>query len=229
MNHLDPLLVTMQTQAKEWDERKDSRFIFLRCYSVMTGNMIKAVEEGRFEDAEWVNKLLHRFADYYFDALHLYEKQKDQAPHVWQQVHDASIQHELHVLQHLLLGVNAHINYDLVLALYDEISPEWNGMDENRRSIRRSDHELVNRIIAETIDEVQDKVIERQAPFMAIVDNLMGRVDEWLLSELITGWRTDVWNETCTMLSTDSPQAREELRNALEAKVIRKASQLLNF
>ena len=36
--------------------------------------MLVALEQGSFEDVEWVDRLLHRFADYYFDALSCYER-----------------------------------------------------------------------------------------------------------------------------------------------------------
>jgi hypothetical protein len=40
----------------------------------MTEKMLVALEQGSFEDVEWVDRLLHRFADYYFDALSCYER-----------------------------------------------------------------------------------------------------------------------------------------------------------
>lgn len=219
----------MKSRADAWEKLGDHRFVFLRCYSMMTGNMLTAIAAGRFNDDGWVGHLLHRFAGYYFDALTLYDAGDQQVPLVWKQVHDASRQQQLHVLQHLLLGINAHINYDLVLAIYDAMAPDWKSLTEDQLQTRMADHNLVNQIIGETIDSVQDQVIEREAPFMKVVDNLMGRVDEWLLSELIASWRTDVWHEGCTMLTSESDEQKEALRLSLEQKVRLKASQLLEF
>lgn len=196
---------------------------------MMTGNMIQAIQAHRFKDEGWVSHLLHRFAAYYLDALEKYEAGDAQTPAVWRQVHDASRNQQLHVLQHLLLGINAHINYDLVLAIYDAMEPDWTTLSAHKLEERMQDHDLVNRIIRETIDAVQDEVIELEAPFMKVVDSLMGRVDEWLLTELITNWRTDVWNESCTMLGAKSDQEKETMRSALEEKVMKKAAQLLEY
>ncbi len=225
----DPLLDRMTARAAEWEVCGDKRYIFLQCYTLMTSNMLEAVRQGRFSDPVWVENLLRSFAGYYFDALSMYEGQPDQTPAVWKQAHDASCTGKLHVMQHLLLGVNDHINYDLVLALYDEIAADWQVMSVEQRTMRKSDHDQVNRIIAETIDRVQDEVIEKHSPFMAVVDRLMGRVDEWMLSELISGWRREVWNETCTMLAATTPEQRDEMKAALEAKVMKKATQMLTF
>ena len=51
------------------------------------------------------------------------------------------------VLQNLLLGINAHINYDLVLTIYDMPAPEWERLTEEQRRRRFQDHCTVNVII----------------------------------------------------------------------------------
>lgn len=225
----EQLLSQMNIQAATWESQDDKRFIFLRCYNMMTANMIEAVQQGRFQDGVWVGKLLHRFAAYYFEALEQFEHNDAHTPPVWSQVHDASTHQDLHVLQHLLLGINAHINYDLVLALYDELVAEWTDDDRDVRQQRMADHNMVNTIIGETIDTVQDQVIERELPLMRLVDNLMGRVDEWLLSELISSWRSEVWEECGAMLKCESPENKESLRCTLEKRVMARAEGILHF
>ena len=157
----------------------------------MTENMLVAIEENKFNDNEWVAQLLHRFADYYFDALTCYNC-GDVTPAVWSEVHKAAATKKLHVIQHLLLGVNAHINYDLVLSLYDMLAPEWNSLSDEMREKRYQDHCLVNATIGATIDKVQDEVVEKYAPRMNVVDRVMGRLDEMLLLKLISEWRDSV-------------------------------------
>ena len=167
-----------------------------------------ALEEKRFIDEVWVRHMLHRFAEYYFDALACFDC-GEAVPNVWRYVHDAAEHEELHVLQHLFLGVNAHINYDLVLTLYEILNPEWNALSERERESRYQDHLLVNTIIEETIDKVQDEVVEKHAPQMDLVDKLMGRLDEMLIGKLIRSWRKSVWTHTLHLLETqDQPKAQ---------------------
>lgn len=226
MHTADHLLTRMFSQADVWEKNGDQRYIFQRCYGMMSSNMAAAIENGRFTDARWVNELMLRFADYYFDALDLYEKDRALSPPVWRQAHDAAREKHLHILQHLLLGINAHINYDLPLVLYERLCTEWPMLAEEGRRVRHDDHETVNRIIAETIDSVQDTVIEPRAPFMAVVDRLMGRMDEWLLSQLIAGWRADVWRVALDLLAAGSPGQRETIRQAQEKKVLERGYEL---
>ena len=54
-------------------------------------------------------------------ALHAYENHSSDAPEVWQLAHSAAIDPHITALQKLLLGVNAHINYDLVLTVASQL------------------------------------------------------------------------------------------------------------
>lgn len=216
-----PVLDRMRRQLRRWEDEGDLRSIFLGCYSMMTENMLHAVDRGRFRDPEWVDRLLHRFADYYFDALTAYDAGDPSVPRAWKSVHTASTRSELHVLQHLLLGVNAHINYDLVLTLCDMLGAEWDALDGSDLALRREDHLTVNEVIAETVDAVQDEVVEKHEPVMKLLDFALGGVDERFLTALISSWRHQVWDRTEAMLRADSPEARESLRLQVEEEVLR--------
>ena len=209
----------MEDIAHQWENQKDPRAIFLRCYSMMSANMMQALEENRFENKAWVQQLLHRFADYYFDALACFDC-GETVPVVWQHVHQLSTHKKLHVLQHLLLGVNAHINYDLVLTLYDMLKDDWQKLPPSKRQSRYLDHITVNTIIAETIDKVQDEVVEQYAPSMKFIDRIMGRIDEKLLVGLITKWRESVWENAVQMLNAQEADQKEKIRQVLEKKVL---------
>ena len=105
----------MKRQYLKWEASGDHRSIFLKCYSMMTRNMLDALAAGRFHDREWAGDLLHLFAEYYFVALKRYEADPASAPAAWRYAFDAAQSGKLHVMQHLFLGINAHINYDLVV------------------------------------------------------------------------------------------------------------------
>ncbi len=73
--------------------------------------------------------LLHRFADYYFDALDAYDADPARTPAVWRVAHEATRAPRTSAVQHLLLGLNAPINYGLVRTLVDVLEPEWARLD----------------------------------------------------------------------------------------------------
>ncbi len=186
----------------------------------MTTNMLAAVERQEFNDSAWVDRLLHRFAEYYFLALEAYEHDPTNAPRVWQLTHNLTRDSGILALQKLLLGVNAHINYDLVLALFDLLRPEWDSLSDRLRAARYVDHCHVNDIIARTIDTVQDRVLEPAMPWMDLVDKLLGPMDEKLISTLISRWRELVWQNTVRLLETKNPSEQTRIIAEVEKEAL---------
>jgi hypothetical protein len=206
----DRVIQQMQALIQNWTGINDSRSIFLSCYQLMTHNTLKAIERDEFYDSKWVNGLLNRFADYYFIALDQYENDPHAAPMVWQLAHNATRNSNAMAIQTLLLGVNAHINYDLVLTLVDVLTPEWSTLDEEKLGQRYGDHDRVNTIIAASIDAVQDDILEPAMPIMEFIDDVFGGLDERLISHLIRSWRENVWNNATQLLRMDGDGNREE-------------------
>lgn len=215
----------MQSYLDAWESAKDHRAIFLGCYLMMTRNMLAAISAEEFEDNAWVSRLLHRFAEYYFSSLEGFEKQQI-IPAAWTLAFEAAGQPRLHVLQNLLLGVNAHITYDLVFTLVEILTPEWKGMSPTLRLSRYRDHCHVNEIIRQTIDSVQDQVIERLDPAMKWVDEALGPLDEWMTSWFIADWREEVW-ENAVHLLTCTEIEREGISRQVEQRALDRGSALL--
>ena len=217
------VIVQMEHTIRRWQASADRRSTFLKCYLLMTRNMLIGLETGEFHDPDWVERLLNRFAEYYFQALREYRSRDQRAPSVWRRAHIIAVGGEAQVLQDLLLGVNAHINYDLVLALVDVLEPEREQLTEEKLRQRYADHCRVNVIIGRTIDSVQDEVIEVLEPEMDVLDKLLGRLDEWMISSLITRWRDEVWGHALEMLWLETPGERERKRREIEARTLDRA------
>ncbi|MBK9125651.1 MAG: hypothetical protein IPM16_21350 [Chloroflexi bacterium] len=222
----DEVLARMFAQADAWDQADDQRGVFLRCYAMMTGQVLADADAGGFADAVWVRGLLCRFADYYFDALAAYDSGAV-VPEVWRIAFDACTRRDVHVLQQLMLGVNAHIRYDLVFTLADVLRDQWPQLSDAERARRLTDHRRVNEVIYRTIDSVQDQVLERNSRAMAALDLVMGRLDEYLIYRVIMGWRDIVWQQACALMAcTDSTQI-DCVRAEVEAQSVESARAIL--
>jgi hypothetical protein len=193
----------------------------------MTGNTLRALDEGQFHDPQWVSRLLHLFADYYFLALDAYEQKDARTPTVWRMAFDAAAERQTQVLQDLLLGINAHINYDLVLTLVDMLEPEWAALTSEQRRQRYEDHCHVNSIIAATVDSVQDQVVTPDSQWLGVVDWVLGPLDEQVAARLIRRWREEVWQQAMQMLATTDPDERADLRRLLAAQSLERSQQIL--
>lgn len=215
-----PLIRQMQTRLQPWEETAVGKALFLRCYMLMTDNVLTAVSHHEFHDPAWVDTLLHRFADYYFVALQAYERDPVTAPLVWQTAHNAAEDPQISALQKLLLGVNAHINYDLVLTLADMLRPEWHSHTPEQRNGRYADHCHINEIIGDTIDAVQDTVLEPDMPIMDLFDKLLGPLDEMLAQRLIAHWREDVWRNAARLLEMQDSTEQAQFIQQVEQEAL---------
>ena len=223
----DPVLVKMKSLLNEWEAVKDRRLIFLQCYAAMTQNILAAIEARDFEDVAWVATLMNNFADLYFHALEAENSGLAGAPIAWQIAFKAAHNPQTNVLQNLVLGVNAHINYDLVLALSDLLASEWQQLSEEQRQIRYHDHCHVNDIINHTIDTVQDQVVDRFEPEFRVVDKLLGPVDEWMTGLLISEWREEVWKHAIQMIDSTEQTDRQAIIKHVEQVSIERAQDIL--
>jgi hypothetical protein len=213
----------MQSRIRQWEAASDDRALFLNCYLLMTNNMLAVIQRQGFKDSLWVDQLLHRFADYYFAALEAYDRDPRSAPAAWQRAHDAARSAEMTALQKMVLGINAHINYDLVLSVVDLLQPEWRTLADPQRAERHADYLHVNDVIARTVDAVQDDVIAPAMPIMHYLDELMGPVDEMVTSRLIAHWRDTSWQHAMRLLEAEDVQERAHLTRNVEGEALRTA------
>jgi len=202
MDNGEQVLVKMSDLLATWEAANDRRSIFLSCYILMTQNVVAAIRANEFEDTPWVATLMDNFAGYYFHALDAYENKPDSPPDVWRIAFIAAQSPRTHVLVNLVLGVNAHINYDLVFALSELLAGEWEHISLAQRQMRYRDHCHINVIISNTIDEVKDQIIDRYQPLFGVVDKLFGPLDDWMTSLLISEWREEVWKHATRLLDT---------------------------
>ena len=217
----DSVVNRMQALIDRWEAANDERRIFLSCYRMMTSNMFSALEQSVFLDSAWVDHLLHRFSEYYFVALEAYEQDPIAAPPVWQLAHDTARNPDSLALQKLLVGVNAHINYDLVLTIVELLKSDWPDLTEEQRFSRYTDFCNVNEVINQTIDAVQDQILEREMPVMDLIDRLLGPLDELMISGLITRWRENVWRNATLLLEAVDPGEQSRLVEQVEQEALK--------
>lgn len=204
----------MRSAADAWSAEGDRRCIFVEAYATMTERMLASMEG--FDDPAWVGTLLSRFADYYFLAVRQFEVGDPSLAPAWRVAFETCGSGEPSVLQHLFLGINAHINHDLAFAVADLLGSEEDVVT------RHGDYLSVNRVIDDTIDLVQATVVAPQSRLLELADRLCGPVDEWVFSRLITGWRNDVWTHACDIALGD-PSARTAAADRVSREAMERA------
>jgi hypothetical protein len=165
--------------------RSGSRNAFFTClYRSVTRRVLDGIRSGRFEDGPRMERLDVVFANRYLEALHAYQR-NERTTESWQVTFDAARRGRLAILQHLLLGMNAHINLDLGIAAA-QVAP-----GASLPALRR-DFDEINRLLSEMLDDVQDR-LARVSPWMGLLDRVGARSDEAICSFCIAGARDLAW------------------------------------
>src|SRR5918993_4113939 len=123
---LDDVVAGLAAWEEAFRIRRDRRCIFLTLYGVVSSEMRDRVARNAFLDSRWVHRYAVAFANLYREALEAYDAGRiDDVPKAWRLCFDAARAGSGLVLQDMLLGVNAHVNNDLALALQRvSIDPE---------------------------------------------------------------------------------------------------------
>jgi hypothetical protein len=125
----------------------DASGYFPALYSRVTARIGASIEAGTFADGPGLDRFATTFASHYVGAAgdHL------RSPRCWRACWDVAGDQRLLIVQHLLLGINAHVNYDLARAVV-EVADERGDL----LSIRR-DFDAVNDVLDATyVDVVKD-------------------------------------------------------------------------
>jgi hypothetical protein len=214
----------MQELAEAWGP-DDRRALFASAYGAMTANVVDTLGSGTFLDDDWVAGLLERFADYYFVAVEGYDRDPGESSAPWRVAFDACRDPSLHPLRPLMLGINAHINYDLAFTLRDVLA-NWPALDGDARRARRADHDAVNAVIRTTIDAVQDDVVAVVDRRMYVLDRMLGPLDEFVFASLIADWRSDTWDDAVALLEAP-PTEIPGVERRIEARALAVADRVL--
>lgn len=141
---LGALIRRMEAAGAAVRERRDPRRFFHATYLHTTRAVEAELTEGGFLDAAWVERLGVAFAALYLDALEA-SLQGRGVPGPWTAAFAAG--DTVTPLRHVLLGMNAHINYDLPQALLTVISDAEFG-DAALLARREADHRHVDQVLA---------------------------------------------------------------------------------
>ncbi len=170
----------------DWAGEHSSRLgYFAALYLKVTIRIKEGIETGVFEDGERMERFDVIFANRYIRALEQYRAGEDPGES-WRFAFDAAGRWRPIVLQHLLLGINAHINLDLGIAAA-ETSP-GGGLDDLKR-----DFDRVNQTLADLVDGVQKDLAEIW-PVLRWFNRYLGSVQEGLINFSIETARDRAWD-----------------------------------
>lgn len=182
---------------------------FSSLYGRVTKEVRDAIQRNEFEDNERMERLDVVFANRYLDAYRSFQETGDSS-RSWQMAFKQVSNRKLIVLQHLLLGMSAHINLDLGIAAA-EVS------DEKGALSLKADFFKINQILGNMIQDTQKRLTYIFGP-LGVVDHLFGSIDERLSLFSISYARDKAWNQTLELILA-IPAEKNGLIEERDAKV----------
>jgi hypothetical protein len=141
---IDEVIARMTALLEPLEAARDQRRHFHATYLRTTVAVADELGRGRFADPAWVERWDVLFARLYLDALEG-DLAGQRPPRPWAVAFGAPA--DLPPLRHVLLGMNAHINYDLPQALVAVISDE-EFADRALLASREGDHRAIDEVLA---------------------------------------------------------------------------------
>lgn len=184
--------------------------LFAYIYRRTTFEIASEISLGNFKDNKRLEILDVEFANMYLDAYRDY-KNDQQVSSVWAYAFDHADE-SLTILQHILLGMNAHINLDLAVAT----AKTMHGQEINNIE---ADFNKVNDILKQITNELQER-LSRVSPLMFVLDLIGKNKDEKLIDFSMRKAREQSWNSANLIWSLEETQ-KEEIINKVDNLVLK--------
>jgi hypothetical protein len=156
---IDEVIHQLEQLIAECIDAKDRIGYFAALYHKVTVRVKEGILNNEFDNGARMERLDVIFANRFLSAV---EQCRNGQPTTgsWKATFDASRKRKILVLQHLLLGMNAHINLDLGIAAVEAA---------NRNDLQsiRNDFNSINTILASLIFEVMNE-LNRVSPLLSL-------------------------------------------------------------
>jgi Family of unknown function (DUF5995) len=127
----------------------DASGYFPAMYACVTDHIASSIAAGEFDDGGRMDDFACAFASAYTKAL----RREISRARCWQATWDVAGDTTLLIVQHLFLGINAHVNYDLPLAVVAVADEHGLPLE-----VVRGDFDAVNDVLAATSREMVDRL-----------------------------------------------------------------------
>jgi hypothetical protein len=214
---IEALLERMDRIEQSLRAAGDPRRFFHETYARTTRAVRDEIRRGGFADGAWVERWDVVFAGLYLRAFEQYEA-TGTAPGPWQIAFGRVNDTALPPLRHVLLGMNAHINYDLPQALCAVItSAEFD--DAALVTNRAADHGHIDSVLAARVAAEDEELRKLELPGQrTIVDRLLTPFNRLGTKKFLREARAKVWANARTLdrARRQGPDAYNAARRALE-------------
>ncbi|WP_222845730.1 DUF5995 family protein [Flavilitoribacter nigricans] len=216
LHTIDDVIAALATIIWDSEQRHDPLGYFAVLYQKVTIKVKEGIANNFFDDGPRMEQLDIVFAERYLAAYFAYQ-QGQPLSYCWKKAFDLGSVDEPIVLQHLLLGINAHINLDLGIAAAEVCA------GEDIRGLK-NDFIKINEILASLVDEVMCG-LSGIWPFYGLILERAGKFDNLLVDLVMRAARISAWKFAKKLAKKPAREktkliARRDRQTARKAKFI---------
>ncbi|WP_328470706.1 DUF5995 family protein [Actinoplanes sp. NBC_00393] len=161
---------------------------FNSLYTTITEQVAEHLRGPDVTDARWLEVLDVEFARLYFTALGSWGGLSPDTPDAWEVLFRRAHDGEVTALEAAVLGVNAHINHDLALALV----ATWKRLGYPGDGPQHPDYLVVNKIFYKHIPPLRRRFA---TAWQMEIDRCVGELDDWSQRVLVRTTRALAWEQ----------------------------------
>jgi hypothetical protein len=199
---IDEVLATLDQIILRARQDQSRLGFFAALYRNVTIKVKEGIAAGVFADGVRMEKLDVTFANRYLAALASFQRGEPLSK-CWLVSFQAAQRWSPIILQHLLLGSNAHINFDLGIAA-QAVAPG------SELPSLQPDFNLINDILGGMIKRVRSNV-EEVSPWIKLLDRYSSQTEDQLINFSYGKARASAWLVANIINSTPTAQLGREL------------------
>lgn len=209
-SNIDEVIEILEGIIQASKQEETSFGYFAALYQKVTIGVQQKLTQDYFDDPQRMEQLDVIFANRYLAAYADYREGKPISAS-WEKAFSLSNDSGLIVLQHLLLGMNAHINLDLGIAAA-EISTEDSIED------LQADFNKINALLSSLVEEVQQD-LTKVWPSLRILLKLVHKIDDYLVDFSMNVARNGAWKFANTLVTGGVSEDTQQLILSRDKKV----------
>ncbi|MFC3686936.1 DUF5995 family protein [Aquipuribacter hungaricus] len=194
---IDGVLARMGERLEELERAGDPARHFLATYRRVTLAVGEAAAQGRVEDPSWLARWDVAFAELYLQAHDAWQQEPATVPGPWREAFSAPAGLEPYL--HVLLGMNAHINFDMPQSLLQVVG-ERDRHDPVLMGSRERDHHALDGVIVALVPQESRHLVRAAAAAPGVLDRLLLPLSRAASARLLRESREQVWANTHVML-----------------------------
>ena len=190
---------------------RDPRAAFPEIYGVITREVaaeLRSAECGFIEPAA-ISELMGRFATRYLETLQWSLDGARQDCEAWRVAYEYAARRATIPFQDVVLGLSAHINYDLAVGISQTIIANGLHQDERMTARFKHDHDHVNVLLRRSVPECFERVVSRYGcRFSQLAWSRGSRpVTFRVVMSVLSVWRERIWSDVLRLLAAGDDDA----------------------